>query len=145
VFENFSRVVKMEVLMENRAARGVRLVSQPIREGEKEYVYEVGWHVPIGMFYLEEQTTYLDRKPQETYGEIIAFAHGVKPLIKHVERIRNVQVKLNEDITAQEEYEIAEGKRLLKKYPKWKISPPENIPIIELVEQQKQLDDFSRR
>ncbi|MCL6579776.1 MAG: hypothetical protein K6T73_10450 [Candidatus Bathyarchaeota archaeon] len=121
----------MEVLMENRAARGIRLVSEHIREGNREYVYEIGWHVPIGMFYLEEQTTYLDRKPvPETYGGIIAFSHNIKPLIKHVEELRNVKVKLKEDIAAQEQYEIAEGKRLLEKYPKWKASP-ENIPVLE--------------
>jgi hypothetical protein len=118
----------MEVLMENRAARGIRLVSEHIREGDREYVYEIGWHVPVGMFYLEEQTTYLDRKPQETYGGIIAFAHTIKPLIKHIEEIRNVNVKLKEDTVAQEEYEIAEGKRILKKYPKWKSSP--NKPVL---------------
>jgi hypothetical protein len=33
-----------EVTMENRAWRGVRLVSKPIREGQKEYVYTIGWH-----------------------------------------------------------------------------------------------------
>ena len=117
--------------MENRAATGIRLVSEHIREGDREYVYEIGWHVPIGMFYLEEQTTYLDRKPvPETYGGIIAFSRRVNPLIRHIEEIRKVKVKLTKDISAQEQYEIAEGKRLLEKYPKWKANP-ENIPVLE--------------
>jgi hypothetical protein len=120
-----------EVLMENRAAMGIRLVSEHILEGDRKYVYAIGWHVPIGMFYLEEQTTYLDRKPvPETYGGIIAFSKRVQPLINHIEEIRNVKIKLKEDIAAQEQHEIAEGKRLLEKYPKWKTSP-DNIPVLE--------------
>jgi hypothetical protein len=120
-----------EVVMENRACSGIRLVSERILEGNREYVYTIGWHVPIGMFYLEEQTTYLDRKPiPETYGGIIAFSKRVRPLIKHIEEIRGVKIKLKEDTSAQEQYDIAEGERLLKKYPKWKTEPG-NIPVLE--------------
>jgi hypothetical protein len=120
----------IEILMKNRATRGIRLVSEHIRESNKEFVYEIGWHVPIGMFYLEEQTTDLDRKPvPETYGGIIAFSRRVNPLIRHIEEIRKVKVKLMEDISAQEQYEIADGERILKKYPKWKSQP--NKPVLE--------------
>jgi hypothetical protein len=121
-------VIKLEILMENRAWRGVRLVSDPIKERNREYVYIIGWHVGVGMFYLDEEVTYLDRMPRETYGGIIAFARVVKPLIRYIEQNRNVNIKLKEDIAAQEEYEIAEGRRILEKYPKWRSSP--NKPVL---------------
>jgi hypothetical protein len=108
--------------MENRAWRGIRLVSERIREANTEYIYTIGWHVPIGMFYLEEQVTYLDRKPiPETFGKIVGFAHRIKPLIQWIERKRSVEVEVDDpQLEANEQYEILDGKRLLEKYPKWK-------------------------
>lgn len=117
-----------EVVMENRAWKGIRLVSEPIREGEREYVYTIGWHVPVGMFCLEEQITHLDRKPvPETVGGIVAYSKSVQPLIRHIEKIRNIEVKLEEDISAQEKYAVAEGERILRQYPKWKAQPDKPV------------------
>jgi hypothetical protein len=116
-----------EVFMENRAWRGVRLVSQPIREGRQEYIYEIAYHTPIGMFYLLEEVTKLDRKPTETKADIIAYSKNVKPLIKHIEKIRGVKITIKEDITEQENYEIAEGEKTLKKYPEWRTPPDKPV------------------
>jgi hypothetical protein len=117
-----------EVTMENRAWRGVRLVSKPIREGQKEYVYTIGWHTSVGMFYLEEEVTDLSRKPVPvTSGSIIAYSKNVKPLIQHIEKLRGVKVKLTEDISAQEAYDIAEGEKILQKYPEWKAQPDKPV------------------
>lgn len=115
--------------MENRAVRGVRLVSQPILEGNRSYVYTIGWHVPAGMFYLEEEVTHLDEKPPKTLGKIIAFAKRVNPLIRHIEERRNVKIRLAEDISDQEHYAVMDGERILKKYPRWR-SSPSGIPVI---------------
>jgi len=113
--------------MENRAWKGVRLVSESIKEGHKEYYYEIGWHVPIGMFYLEEQITYLDRNPKASFGSMPFFSKRITPLIRHIEQVRNIEIQLDneEAVKSQEEYAIENGHRILKKYPKWKteISP----------------------
>jgi len=109
--------------MVNRAWRGIRLVTEKITEDAKEYIYTIGWHVPIGMFYLEQQITHLDRKPiPETFGSMPYFACTVKPLIQHIEKQHNVKIEVvsETNIEQAEEYDIEDGKRLLEKYPKWK-------------------------
>ena len=124
------------VKMENRAGRGVRLVTETIREGMKEYIYEIGWHVPIGKFYLEESITHLDRSEghttscHPTFTGHVGYADRIQPLIKWIENKRNVKIEIDDpNLSANEEYSITDGQRILKKYPKWKtkLSPEEII------------------
>jgi hypothetical protein len=124
------------VKMENRAGRGIRLVTETITEGIKEYIYEIGWHVPIGKFYLEESITHLDRceghttSCHPTFAGHVGYADRIQPLIKWIENKRNVKVEIDDpNLSANEEYSITDGQRILKKYPKWKtkLSPEEII------------------
>jgi len=117
--------------MENRAWRGIRLVTEPIEEGDKIYVYTIGWHIPIGMFYLEEEVTYPEGigRPFGTYGKIIAYSSKVKPLIRHIEKLRKVKIRLDRDITRDEEYDIQEGRKILEKHPSWKLEPDYSLVI----------------
>ena len=119
------------VKMENRAWKGIRLVTETIREGMKEYIYEIGWHVPIGKFYLEESITHLDREPEHpTFAKHVGYANRIQPLIAWIERNRNIAIEVdNPNLTVNEQYCIDDGKRILEKYPKWKtkLSPQEII------------------
>jgi len=124
------------VKMENRAGRGIRLVTETITEGTKEYIYEIGWHVPIGKFYLEESITHLDRcvghttSCHPTFAGHVGYADQIQPLIKWIENKRNVKIEIDDpNLSANEEYSITDGQRILKKYPKWKtkLSPEEII------------------
>lgn len=117
--------------MENRAGRGIRLVTETIKEGMKEYIYEIGWHVPIGMFYLEESITHLDREPEHpTFGKHVGYADHIQPLVAWIEKNRHVTIELiDPNLKGNEQYCIDDGERVLKKYPKWrtKLSPEEII------------------
>jgi len=126
------------VKMENRAGRGIRLVTETITEGTKEYIYEIGWHVPIGKFYLEESITHLDRcvghttSCHPTFAGHVGYADRIQPLIKWIETKRNTQIVLDDEtalhLKENEQYCIEDGERVLKKYPKWRTSiPPEQI------------------
>jgi hypothetical protein len=77
----------------------------------------------LGLFYLDEYVTQLDT-PKELWHirercHRIAYSERVKPLINWIEQNRNVKVKLNEDITRHEEYNIREAEKLRIKH-KWK-------------------------
>ena len=103
------------------------MVSEAIQEGTKEYQYEIGWHTPIGKFFLEESITHLDRCEGKTtihptFAGHVGYADRVNPLIKWIEKNRNVQIELvnAEHLEEQERYDIEDGARVLKKYPKWK-------------------------
>jgi len=125
------------VKMENRAGRGIRLVTETIREGTKEYSYEIGWHVPIGKFYLEESITHLDRCEghttiHPTFAGHVGYAEHVMPLIRWIEKKRNIEIVFDDEtaltLKDNEQYCIEDGKRVLAKYPKWRTPiPPEQI------------------
>ncbi len=121
------------VKMENRAGRGIRLVTETIKEGTKEYIYEIGWHVPIGRFYLEESIPHLDRSEGKgqihpTFAGHVGYADRVTPLIQWIEKKRNIVIVFDDETALtfknNEQYCIEDGERVLKKYPKWRTSIP---------------------
>jgi len=121
------------VKMENRAGRGIRLVTETIREGAKEYIYEIGWHIPIGKFYLEESITHLDRSEGKgqihpTFAGHVGYADRIEPLLKWIETKRNIQIVFDDEtaltLKVHEQYCIEDGERVLTKYPKWRTPIP---------------------
>jgi hypothetical protein len=122
------------VKIENRACRGIRLVTETIKEGMKEYIYEIGWHVSIGKFYLEESITHLDRGTYNhpTFGGHVGYSDHVIPLVNWIKTHRNIDIVIVDEtelgLEGNERYCIDDGERVLKKYPKWKTPiPPEQI------------------
>jgi hypothetical protein len=93
-----------KIILRNEAYKGFRLVTEPIKEGNKEYVYTIGWHHVLHKFYLEECITHFNFKPPLTVSNIV-YSNSVEVLIREIEKRRRAKVYAREAIDAEEFYE----------------------------------------
>lgn len=93
----------MQIILRNEAYKGLRLVTEPIKEGKKEYIYTIGWHHVLHKFYLEECITHFNCKPLLTEGNIV-YSDSIEELIREIEKRRGVKVYAREAIYAEEFY-----------------------------------------
>jgi hypothetical protein len=92
-----------EIILRNESCKGFRLVSEPIKEGEKEFIYTIGWHHVLQKFYLEECITHFNWKPPLTEGNIV-YSDSVEVLIKEIEKRRRAKIYVKEAIYVKEIY-----------------------------------------
>ena len=142
---------QQNIKMENRAWKGVRLVTQPIilKEFSEDlplqthlnHIYEITFHVCANHFVLEQEFEETEmfvssikagytRYTKGSYAKIIGFSKTIAPLIKWIEQHENVKIEITDpNIAEQEAYDIEDNIRVLKKYPSWKhyLKPEEII------------------
>lgn len=133
-----SKIVKME----NRAWKGIRLVTERIELAqyspslpfgtETYHIYTIERHIPRNLFMLQREHGIAElfhssikigyTKPIEgCYGGITAWSKTIKPLIRKIEELENVKVEITDsNISNQEKYAIEDNARILKQYPSWK-------------------------
>jgi hypothetical protein len=90
-----------KIILRNESYKGLRLVTEPIKEGEKEYIYTIGWHHVLHKFYLEECITHFNFKPPLTEGNIV-YSDSVEELIREIEKRRRAKIYVKEAIYAKE-------------------------------------------
>jgi len=92
-----------KIIFRNESYEGFRLVTEPIKEGEKEYIYTIGWHHVLHKFYLEECIIHFSFKPPLTEGNTV-YSDSIEELIKEIEKRRGAKVYARGAIYAKEFY-----------------------------------------
>jgi hypothetical protein len=138
------------IKMENRAWKGIRLVTQPIKLCAEynenlpvkdqnipigthlSHTYEITRHIPLNYFMLtleyETVETFVSSikagytfVTKGSYAGSKAFSKTIAPLIALIEKWENVKIEVTDpNLADQEKYDIEDNERTLKKIPSWR-------------------------
>jgi hypothetical protein len=138
------------VKMDNRAWKGIRLVTETIKlctdYNEKiplkeqnipigthlSHTYEITRHIPLNYFMLtleyEKVETFVSSikagytfVTKGSYAGSKAFSKSIAPLIALIEKWEGVKIEVTDpNLVEQEKYDIEDNERVLKKIPSWR-------------------------